>query len=227
MYQCDERLNSIMNIIDINTEQGTIQESEYINMCDFLKEIHDKYLSKNRKQITNRNFAIHDRVLYRKDHLTVVWCTVIAKFQNNTKYRIRITDTNTEVREVDQFELYQLQYPNMQNDYTDRSIPYDNIQTDEKIKINIKYLNFIDSHNEIKYKDKIKVLNTVLPNSIQVFRFTLKQKEKNVLKFCTREQLNNLYILERNRRCNKKKEYIDIKKEFNKIVGQSVSLCFD
>lgn len=226
MYQL-ERLKSIMNIIDINAEQGKIQESEYIDICNFFREIHDKYLSKNNKQITIHNFAIKDRVLYRLNHLTVVWCTVITKFQNDTKYLIRINDTNTEVREVDQFELYQLQYPNMQNDNIDRSIPYDDIQTDEKIKINIKYLNFIDCHNEIKYKDKIKVLNSLLPITKQMFKFTLNQKESSVLKFCTRAQLNNLYTLERNIRCNNKKEYNDIKKSYREIIGRDIKLCFD
>ncbi len=218
----------IMNVLDYSIESETIKEKEYIDICNFLKEINDKYLNESNKSNSSffrQNLALHDRVLYRQDHINVVWCTIVAKFEHNTRYLIQIIDTN-DVREVDQFELYNVHFPNILKDNLDRTIPHPDIQIPAKISTDVKYLDFIRAHCKIKNKDKMKTIKS-FPSSRHFFNFTLAQKETCVLRHCTRQQLHALYVHERNNRCKQKKEYIDIKKSYREIIGRDIKLCFD
>ena len=210
----------IMEIID-SIDYDSIKENDYISICSFLKELHDKYLIKNKFK---QKLSLHEKVLYRYDHLTLVWCTIIAINESFCKYRIKI-DATSEICEVDQFDLYKIKYQSLEEYHINKTIPHQDIQTHEKIKVDAQYLKFMNSCDKIKYKDKIKALKS-LPQP-KFFQFTLFQKEQYALQYCTRDHLNIIYVYERNNRCKKKQEYIEIKKKYLEIIGNEVKLCFD
>ena len=222
--------SEILSLID--DHKHLIQDQKYIDMCNYLQS---QYKHKNNRiALTDaiHNFDVNERVVFDRLDGTVVKCEIVNVDRTTfpISYEIQV-DNNDTIIKTTSARLFKFCSTTPDFDVIteniDAVIPEPSIKTPHKVFMDIKYRQFIKVHTKIKRDDVHSVLLS-LGMDCENNATAIINKEHELINdgICDETELKILYINERNKRCKSSREYIFIKKEYERIIGYIPKLAF-
>lgn len=226
-----ETINNVLCLIEDNSE--SMNEIEYIKMCNMMRFIHNNSIKSDR----TINYNIGDQVLY-------------SPFNDNNLYLYKVFDItndgncvlfgyNEYVVDIDPTNVYKIcNVSNVTNQILGRhpkyTFPEPTSTIQGKILTDVKYRKFMDDYGSYTKDDEINTLQLLLSsgdfNDLK-FNNWSKKTFKSIIKkhkhISYKKQAKPLLDHTRNKRCYKHEIYKIIKTSYSVLLQKQIKLVFD